>query len=189
MQIATSRFVLRDFDPADRLAFLAYQMDPRYRRLYDLDEGYAEPASELFSSFLAWRDEEPRRNYQLGIFESRDGRLCGCAGLRVTRSNDRQAVLGIELAPDEWGRYRLALEVADALIKFGFHDLELDALIGSTASGNRRIERLARWFGADIAEKRTGPDWMKARGWVEVDWILSRFNWERQEELRRCPLA
>jgi len=107
----------------------------------------------------------------------------------MTRSNDRKAVLGIELAPDEWGRYRLALEVTNALLNFGFRDLELDVVIGSTASGNQRIERLARWFGADIAEERAGPDWMKARGWVEVDWILSRFVWERQEKLRRWRLA
>jgi len=185
MQIGTSRFVLRDFEPADRVAFLAYQMDPRYRRLYDLDEGYEKQASELFSSFLTWRDEVPRRNYQLGIFERRNGRLCGCAGLRMTPSNDRGAVLGIELAPDEWGRYRLALEVTNALMNFGFHDLELDVLIGSTASGNRRIERLARWFSAEIAEERAGPDWMKARGWVEVDWVLPRLNWERREKLDR----
>jgi len=189
MQIGTSRFVLRDFEPADRVAFLAYQMDPRYRRLYDLDQGYEKQASELFSSFLAWRDEVPRRNYQLGIFERRNGSLCGCAGLRMTQSNDREAVLGIELAPDEWGRYRLALEVTNALLDFGFHDLELDVLIGSTASGNRRIERLARWFGAEIAEQRAGPDWMKARGWVEVDWVLSRLNWERREKFQRGPLA
>jgi len=184
MQISTTRFVLRDFDPADRSALVEYQMDPRYRRLYDLDERYAAQASELFSRFLSWRDEQPRRNYQLGIFQRSDGRLCGCAGLRMTRSNDRRAVLGIELAPDEWGRYRLALEVASALMKFGFRDLGLDTLIGSTASGNRRVERLARWFGAEIGEQRAGPDWMKARGWVEVDWILSRTHWERREEWR-----
>ncbi len=179
VQIDTSRFVLRDFDASDRAPFVAYQVDPRYRRLYDLDEGHAAQASELFDTFLAWRDEEPRRNYQLGIFGRTDGRMCGCAGVRMTDIYERTAVLGIELAPDEWGRYRLALEVADALMTFGFEDLGLDLLIGTTASGNRRVERLAQWFGAEIGEQRTGPEWMQARGWVEVDWRLSRLNWER----------
>ena len=27
-------------------------------------------------------------------------------------------------------------------------------------------------------------EWMKARRWVEVDWILSRANWERRAEAR-----
>jgi ribosomal-protein-alanine N-acetyltransferase len=185
MQINTPRFVLRDFDPANRRAFLAYQMDPRYRRLYDLNEDYEAHASELFSRFLSWQDEEPRRNYQFGIFEHSGGRLCGCAGLRLAHANDGTAVLGIELAPSEWGRYRLAVTVASALVKFGFEDLGLDALIGRTASGNRRIERLARWFGAEAGDKRAGADWMTARGWMEVDWSLSRLTWERRAQLQR----
>jgi ribosomal-protein-alanine N-acetyltransferase len=188
MRIATSRFVLRDFEQADLAAFLGYQTDPRYRRLYDLDESYAQQASDLFSLFLAWQQEEPRRNFQLGIFERGTGRLCGCAGLRGTGAKERHAVLGIELAPDDWGRYRLAVEVASALIGFGFRELGLDLIIGSTASGNRRVERLARWFGAEIIAERAGADWMKARGWVEVDWALSRSRWESTEQKGR-PLS
>ena len=181
MEIATSRFVLRDFEPADRTAFLAYQADPRYRQLYDLDESHAQRASELFRLFLSWQREEPRRNYQLGIFERTTGRLCGCAGLRQQGMNEGQAILGIELAPDQWGRYRLALEVMAALIAFGFRDLRLGLILGSTASGNRRVERLARWFGAEPVAEREGAGWMKARQWVEVDWALSSSRWEQAE--------
>ena len=63
MQIATRRFVLCDLERADLAAFLSYQTDPRYRRLYDLDETYAERASQLFGLFLCWQQEEPRRNH------------------------------------------------------------------------------------------------------------------------------
>ncbi len=62
MHIATRRFLLRDLEGADRAAFLAYQTDPRYRRLYDLDETDGERASELFRLFFAWQQEQPRRN-------------------------------------------------------------------------------------------------------------------------------
>jgi len=178
MQIATRRFVLRDFERADFAAFLSYQTDPRYRQLYDLDETYAQQASELFCLFLSWQQEEPRRNYQLGIFERATGRLCGCAGLRKEGASEDQASLGIELAPDDWGRYRLAVEVTGALVRFGFRELGLKVILGSTASGNRRVERLARWFGAEIVARRAGSDWMTARGWVEVDWALTVSRWE-----------
>lgn len=170
------RFVLRDFVETDREAFIRYQTDPRYRRLYDLDEGYAGQATDLFSTFMAWQHEAPRSNFQFGIFAGDKGRLLGCAGLRLAA--EREAVLGIELTPDDWGHYRLALDVATALVKFGFRDLKLDRIVGSTASGNGRVERLAQWLGADIAARREGPDWMKARGWVEVDWLLTRERWE-----------
>jgi [ribosomal protein S5]-alanine N-acetyltransferase len=181
MRIETPRFLLRDFGQADLAAFLAYQGDPRYRRLYDLDEADAQRAIDLFDLFRSWQREEPRRNRQLGIFERRDGRLCGCAGLRRIDPEERRAELGIELNPDDWGRYRLAIEVAGALVAYGFRDLGFLAIVGSTASGNRRVERLARWFGAEIIARRTGPEWMAARDWVEVDWILSRDRWEQSK--------
>jgi ribosomal-protein-alanine N-acetyltransferase len=79
----------------------------------------------------------------------------------------------------------LAIDVASALIEYAFVVVDLDWLIGQTASGNRRIERLARWFGAEIAARRDGPDWMAARGWVEVDWALHRHAWMRSRHRER----
>lgn len=178
LQIDTSRFLLRDFEQTDLTAFLGYQTDPRYRRLFDLNRGHARQAADLFSLFLSWQREEPRRNYQLGIFERSTGRLCGSAGLRRTGSGERHGTLGIELAPGDWGRYRPAVEVAGAVVEVGFRDLGLDAVRGSTASGNKRIERLARWFGAEIISRRAGAGWMAARGWAEVEWALPRSYWE-----------
>jgi ribosomal-protein-alanine N-acetyltransferase len=126
---------------------------------------------------LAWQREEPRRNLQLGLFERDTGRLCGCAGLRRAGQDEATAVLGIELTPDDWGRYRLAIEAAGALVEHGFRDLDLHTIVGSTASGNRRVDRLAHWFGAEIVARRNGPEWMAARGWHEVDWALPREAW------------
>ena len=179
MLIQLPRFLLRDFGKADRAAFVRYQMDPRYLRLYDFSESDPARAEQLFDLFLRWQGERPRRNFQVGIFETVTGRLLGCAGLR--RAGEGSAVLGIELAPSEWGRFRLAIDVAGALMEYGFRTLELQTIIGDTASGNRRVERLARWFGAEIVARRLGPAWMQARGWEEVDWALSRVDWERSQ--------
>jgi len=55
-------------------------------------------------------------------------------------------------------RYRLAIDVASALIEHGFHDLDLHTIVGNTTSGNTRVEKLARWFGADIIARRAGTD-------------------------------
>lgn len=185
MLIRTNRFTLRDFREDDRAAFVSYQMDPRYRGLYDADEGQGD-AQALFDLFLAWRRVSPRENYQLGIFEAETGRLCGCAGLRQADARPGTAVLGIELTPDDWGRYRLAIDVADALLEFGFSTLNLSSVVGDTASGNRRVEKLARWFGAEITDRQPGPAWMVARGWHRVDWTIDRQGWSRSRgRLRR----
>jgi len=170
------RVILRDLDESDRVAFLRYQTDPRYLRLYDFDGGTDRP-NKLFDLFLEWQREKPRVNTQLGIFELATGRLLGCGGLR--RVNDDAAVFGIELSPGEWGRFRLAVDASIALVRYGFETLKLKIIIGDTASGNRRVEKLARWFGAEILARRTGPDWMQARGWQEVDWVLTRESWQQ----------
>jgi [ribosomal protein S5]-alanine N-acetyltransferase len=184
MLVHTPRFILRDFLEADRAAFISYQMDPHYRCLYDIGQTDEQRAQNLFDLFITWQREVPRQNFQAGIFERETGRLCGCAGLRKAGRQDETAVLGIELTPDDWGRYRLAIEVASALIEHGFHDLDLHLIFGSTASGNTRVEKLARWFGADITVRRAGPEWMVMRGWQEVEWALARDDWEKSGRRR-----
>ena len=176
MIIRTTRLILRDFLERDRAAFVAYQMDRRYLRLYDFGADDDRRAHDLFDLFLSWQNE-PRENFQVGIVEKATGRLCGSAGLRLRGAAGGTAVLGIELTPDDWGRYRLAIEAAGALIDHGFAEFGLDRIVGDTASGNRRVERLARWFGASIVSRRPGPEWMTARGWQQVDWALTRQGW------------
>lgn len=185
MHIKTPRFLLRDFSDADRQPFIDYQLDPRYRRLYDFENVDDQPPSVLFDLFRMWQEQNPRQNFQVGIFERPSSRLCGCAGLRQEEKPKGTAVLGLELAPDAWGRYGMAIEVASALIEHGFHALDLNTIIGDTASGNIRVERLARWFGAVIIDYREGPGWMKARGWQQVDWALSRDAWATSPGRRR----
>jgi ribosomal-protein-alanine N-acetyltransferase len=177
--IRLRRVSLRELTEADRAPFIQYQTDPRYLRLYDYDNEVERP-SQLFDMFLKWQRQEPRLNFQLGIFEVATGRLLGCGGLRT--ANDHLAVMGIEMAPSEWGRFRMVIDATVALLSHGFDVLNLQTIFGSTASGNRRIEKLARWFGAELVVEREGPTWMQARGWHEVDWSLSQQQWQQTKE-------
>jgi [ribosomal protein S5]-alanine N-acetyltransferase len=183
MQIETARYRLRDFVETDRPAFLCYQMDERYRRLYDFQADDLARANELFNLFVSWQADTKRENFQLGIFELKTGRLCGSAGLRRSGHSEGKATLGIELTPDDWGRYRLALEVVHAIGDFGFCEMELSQIIADTASGNTRVAKIARHFGARLVDERDGPEWMKLRGWHEVDWAVDRAVWASHRKL------
>jgi ribosomal-protein-alanine N-acetyltransferase len=99
--------------------------------------------------------------------------------------DQKTAILGIELTPDDWGRYRLAIDVVSALLEHGFLNLDLHTISGQTASGNRRVERLARWFGAQLIEQGTGPEWMTTRGWQEVVWTVPREDWAASKSRQR----
>ncbi len=182
MEIVTARLVLRDLTAADAPAFVAYHADPRYIAARGSSEAVPD-ARDLLRRFERWRQEAPRRHYQLGVFErAAAGALLGCAGLRDVDPEAGRAELGIELAPDHWGRYGLAVEIARALLDTGFTDLGLREIRGVSASGNARAARLARWLGAEVSATRQGPDWMQARGWSEVEWLLGRSAWQRARD-------
>jgi ribosomal-protein-alanine N-acetyltransferase len=178
MEIVTKRFLLRDFVDSDESAFIAYQADPRMLEFYGDEEAKPGHAQKLLDTFRRWTQERPRSNYQLAIVR-RDGsrRLVGCGGLRDVESAARTAELGIELAPEEWGRHGYAIEVLRALAKFGFEELSLNEIHGSTVSANARMARLASSLGA-VATPQATPAWMTARGWSRVEWRVTREEWE-----------
>jgi RimJ/RimL family protein N-acetyltransferase len=180
MEIVTGRFLLRDFDEGDRSAFLAYHSDPRFLAFYGPQEADPGHAASLLETFRLWAEERPRRNYQLAIVQAQDPQaMVGCCGLRGAGCKEGEAELGIELAPEYWGRYGYAIEVSDALLEFGFCDLGLREIRGLTVGANARVGRLASWFGAVVVATRPGPASMLARGWCETEWRITRESWER----------
>jgi RimJ/RimL family protein N-acetyltransferase len=67
MEIATRRFLLRDFVESDRAAFIEYQADPHSLTFYDPNDSSPDRALRLFEMFQAWAGDLPRLNYQLAI--------------------------------------------------------------------------------------------------------------------------
>jgi RimJ/RimL family protein N-acetyltransferase len=179
MEIVTKRFLLRDFTKEDEPSFLAYHADPRYAEFCAPEEVAPSHTRELLRLFSQWAAERPRRNYQLAIVDRRNSQeLIGCCGLRRKGHDSDQAELGIELAPRCWGRYAYAIEVASALIEFGFCDLGLKEIRGVSVSANLRVARLAHRYGFVAVGTRPSPDWMYARGWSQTEWQLTRESWK-----------
>ena len=69
LSIRFGRILLHEFTEANRAAFIEYQTDPRYLRLYDFD-GATERPSKLFDLFLQWQHEQPRLNLQVGVYDA-----------------------------------------------------------------------------------------------------------------------
>lgn len=185
MELTTRRFLLRDFSDEDASAFEAYHIDPRSHEYYGPDHTTPKHARELLELFRTWATEQPRVNYQLAIIRCSDPHtLVGCCGLRRAGAEMGTAELGIELAPEYWGRYAYAAEVMRALVEFGFGRLMLHSIYGSTVSANSRIARLVEAFGA-TAVSRPSADWMLNRGWTRVEWRITSQQWESGHRARR----
>lgn len=185
VELTTKRFVLRDFSDADSAAFESYHNDPRSQEFYGAEQTKPEHARELIHLFKAWAAAQPRLNYQLAIIQrSGPQALVGCCGVRCAGSEPGTAELGIELAPEYWGRYAYAIEVMRALLEFGFGTLELHTIYGSTVSANSRVARLVSAFGATAVTRPT-LDWMSCKGWTQVEWRITRQQWESGRLTRR----
>ncbi|NMG10709.1 GNAT family N-acetyltransferase [Brasilonema sp. UFV-L1] len=179
MEIVTKRFLLRDFIKEDEQEFFAYHADSRYAEFCAPEEVAPSHTRELLCLFSQWAAQRPRLNYQLAIARRQNSQeLIGCCGLRRESHDSDKAELGIELAPQFWGRYAYAIEVAIALIEFGFRELELKEIRGISVSANLRVARLAHRYGFVIIGTRPSPDWMRERGWSQIEWQLTRESWE-----------
>lgn len=179
MEIVTKRFLLRDFIKEDEPAFFAYRAEPQYAEFCAPEEVAPSHTRKLLRLFSQWAAERPRRHYQLAIVLRRNSpELIGCCGLRREGYDSDWAELGIELAPQFWGRYAYAVEVANALIKFGFGDLGLKEIRGFSVSANRRVARLAQRYGFVAIGTPHSPEWMRERGWRQIEWQLTRESWE-----------
>lgn len=179
MEIITKRFLLRDFIPADEAAFLTYRAEPCYAEFCAPEEVTPNFTRKLLQRFNQWTIEHPRRNYQLAIVDRRSFELIGCGGLRREGYGSEQAELGVELAPQFWGRYGFAIEVGKALIEFGFRDLGLTEIRSISISANLRVSRLLERYGFILMGTPPSPAWMRARGWHQTEWQLTRETWEK----------
>lgn len=178
MELATKRFLLRDFNDADTAAFEAYHNDPRSQKFYGAEQRKPGHARELIALFGAWAVAEPRLNYQLAIIQrSAPHALVGCCGVRCAGLEPGTAELGIELAPEYWGRYAYATEVIRAMVEFGFGTLDLQTIYGGTVSANSRVARLMSSMGATAVIRPT-PAWMTRKGWTQIEWRITRSQWE-----------
>lgn len=180
MEIITNRFLLREFTEEDEPAFLAYHADPRYAEFCAPEDVGPDHTRELLRCFVQWAGEQPRRNYQLAVVPLQNPKeLLGCCGLRSEGYGADKAELGIELAPQYWGRYRYAIEIGIALLEFGFRELRLQDVRGFSISANARVTRLAHRYGfVAVSSRSAGSDWMRSRRWSQTEWQLSRERWD-----------
>lgn len=167
LPVETRRFLLRDYREEDRAGFVSYQTDPRFTLFHTEEELGDQHAQEVFQLFLDWQVQAPRLNYQMAIAARGDAALLGSCGVRMEGCQPREAVFGIELAREYWGRFGYATEVAMALIDWAFAQLPLDALVADTAPGNEVVARLAEWGGFKLER-------VEEKVW----WRLTRADWQ-----------
>jgi ribosomal-protein-alanine N-acetyltransferase len=181
VEVISRRFILRDFELADRASFHAFHYNPRLLSRYSPATAAPDLADNLFDRFHLWACERPRVKYQLAVLH-RDlpTDIVGCCGLRG-EAEHRNAEMGLSLAPELWGRFGYALEIAGVLLELAFNHLDFDEVNGTTAHRNKQVTRLAEWFGG----VQIGFTSATGSEFDQVHWKVTPEAWRSTEGLRR----
>jgi len=176
MQITTERLALREFGEEDWPVVLAYQSDPRYLRFYAWERRTAEEVRAFVQMFIDQQRERPRRKYQLAITLRPGEQLIGNCGIRLKSAGARDADIGYELAPEQWGR-GYATEAARALLRFGFEELKLHRIWAWCLAENVASTRVLEKIGMQREGRLRESEWLKQRwhdtlvyGILEHEW-------------------
>lgn len=180
MQIVTERLVLREFVESDWEAVLAYQRDPLYLRYLAWESRTAEDARAFVGMFIAQQLASPRIKFQLAVTTKADGRLIGNAGIRREKSDDLEAEIGYEFAPDVWG-CGYATEAAGAIVAHGFRELGVHRVsawcIAENAGSARVLEKLGMQLEGRLREKER----FKGRWWDALLYAVLEQEWRAQQ--------
>jgi RimJ/RimL family protein N-acetyltransferase len=177
--LATPRLTLREFSAEDFAAVDAYGSDPQVTRWTVFGPNSERDTRGFLQQARVSRAERPRRNFDLAVTLSGDGRLIGGCGLRRTDVVG-EAFIGYVLRRDAWGR-GYATEAARALLAFGFERLGLRRIfadchpanmaswrvmekLGMRREGHFREEKLVKgeWWDRYVYAM-LAPEWRAAR--------------------------
>lgn len=176
MEMRTDRLLLREFVEADWRAVLAYESDPRYLRYYEWEERTEEDVRAFVRMFIGYRRETPRRKFQLAIALPDTGQLIGNCGIRVRNPEMREADLGYELDPEQWGR-GYATEAARATLAFGFGPLGMHRVYAECVAENSASAHVLEKIGMTREGRFRRNVWIKGRWWDTLHYAILDEEW------------
>lgn len=176
MLLTTERLLLREFEPGDWRATLAYQSTPEYLRYYPWTRRTEEGIRNLIERFIAWSRELPRRKFQLALVLKADGQLIGNCGIRVNPANPWEADIGYELDHHYWG-HGYATEAARALLGFGFEELALHRIYANCLTENTASARVLERIGMRREGHVRENEWMKGHWWDTFLYAILDHEW------------
>ena len=176
MELETERLLLREFLAADWPAVLAYQNDPLYLRYYAWTERTAADVCDFVQMFLDNQQERPRLKFQLAVTLKETGNLIGSCGVRVNDPVLREANIGYELAPDQWGK-GYATEAACAILRFGFESLQMHRIWAETLAENRASAHVLEKLGMRQEAHEREEEWIKGRWHDRLLYAILDHEW------------
>jgi RimJ/RimL family protein N-acetyltransferase len=186
--LETERLVLRRFTEADADNLFELDSDPHVMRF--LTGGKPTPRdvirNETLPRFLRYYERSEGLGYWAAI-EKSTGAFLGWFEFRPPEGGGPGEVeLGYRLRKSAWGR-GYATEGSRALIRKGFTELGVRRVVASTMAVNTASRRVMEKAGLTLARTfhQSWPDPIEGAEHGEVEYALTKAEWEQQEEAKR----
>jgi [ribosomal protein S5]-alanine N-acetyltransferase len=176
LPISTPTLLLRDFTPADLSAYKDLRNDEKFQRFYSEENASSEKSEFLLNLFIQQASELPRNKFQLAIV-SPTGELMGSCGLRLEEAGN--ASIGCELGR-RWHGTGAARQAAQAMIDFGFLELNVQRIYAKTIADNKAAIKLCKSLGMHIEAEHINEHFFKGKSWNTVVLSVLKKEWDNK---------
>jgi ribosomal-protein-alanine N-acetyltransferase len=138
--LATDRLMLRELQPADAADLFTFRSDAEEQKYNSAPMVALSEAADLIA--IVRKAFAKQQQIQFGVALRDSNRVIGLMGFNSWDRYHHRAEIGYDLSRAWWGQ-GLAYEAVDALLRWGFEQLDLHRVELETIADNTRSIRLA----------------------------------------------
>lgn len=133
--IETNRLLLRDLVIEDFNQVHEYAAMPEVVRYMEWGPNTKDDTRHFLQESIDLNSKSPRLDFELGVVLKSENRIIGGGGIHVSNRPNNEGWIGYCFNQAYWQK-GYATEMAMALVKFGFEQLNLNRIFATTAPGN-----------------------------------------------------
>lgn len=179
MLLETERLWLRDFVEEDWKAVYAYQVNPHYSRYYNWTHRTEDEVKLHIQDNIARQTTQPRGDFELALVAKDTDRVIGSCHLRITDSDRREASIGYELDPQDWGK-GYATEASRRLLSLGFEELGLHRIWSQVIAENLRSGRVLVRLGMRLEGRLRETEFIRDHWCDTLLYAILEREWKAQ---------
>ena len=164
--ITTHRLILRDYQLTDFEGIHAYAADPEVVRFMTWGPNTPEDTRAFIQLAISQQGVKPRANYHFVAALKTKGQIIGGCGIHIEQSENRAAYIGYGFNRHFWGQ-GFATESAQALLKFGFEQLNLHRTWATCDPQNFASARVLEKIGMTCEGRLREHKWNKGACWPQ----------------------